>query len=310
MKTLLRDGAMATELERAGIALHPTLWSAAALLTSTDAIASVHRSYIDAGCDVLTTASYQCSNEGFKRAGFSHTEFLTALQNSVRIAKQSVHEAAHSIDNAIGSKRSDNTRAVQVFGGLGSVGASLADGSEFTAAYSRTTDEYEAFHRERILVMKAEGVDGIILETMPRLDEVLVATGIAMSVDLPIVIMFSVSPSGNLPDGSSFAQAAQALSVFDNVSAIGLNCCSPTLIEPALRSLRGATTLPLAAVPNRCDHWLADERRWEHGYENTDWKQYIPSWLELGMGLVGGCCHTRPDDIRAMRGLVDAHLRV
>ncbi len=288
-KPLLRDGAMATELERAGVVMHPTLWSAEALLTNASAIARVHQSYVDAGADVLTTATYQCSASGFADAGYSHADYLAALRAGVQTAMQT------------------RDSALKVFGGVGSVGASLSDGSEFTAAYTRTTDEYVLFHEERIRVLAEEGVDALLLETMPRLDEVLVAAGIAMSINLPTVIMFSIGTDGRLPDGNTFEQAAHALSVFDNVACIGVNCCSPSLVLPALRALRGASAQPLAAVPNRCDHWLAVERRWETGHEHTDWQTFVPSWLELGMGLVGGCCHTRPDDIRELRVIIDAH---
>lgn len=298
MRPLLRDGAMATELERAGIAMHSTLWSAESLLTHQDAILSVHQSYIDAGADVLTTATYQCSAERFLRAGYSHDDYVSALRSGVRVARRAISDTASA---------NDSKSATQVFGGVGSVGASLADGSEFTAAYTRTTDEYVTFHEERIRVLAAEGIDALLLETMPRLDEVLVAAGIAMSAELPTIIMFSIGPDGLIPDGNTFAKAAHALSVFDNVIGIGINCCSPTLVQPALQALRGATTLPLVAIPNRCDHWLADERRWQTGHERTNWQAFVPSWLDLGMGLVGGCCHTRPDDIRTMRMIIDAH---
>ena len=300
-KPLLRDGAMATELERAGVVMHPTLWSAEALLTNVSTIARVHQSYVDAGAEVLTTATYQCSVLGFADAGYSHADYMTALRTGVQTAMQ-IRDTA-----SLSGSPSDSRRRLKIFGGVGSVGASLADGSEFTAAYTRTTDEYVAFHEERIHVLAAEGVDALLLETMPRLDEVLVAAGIAMSVEVPTVIMFSIGPDGRLPDGNTLEQAAHALSVFDSIVGIGVNCCSPTLVLQALRALRGATAQPLVAVPNRCDHWLADERRWETGHEHTDWHAFVPSWLELGMGLVGGCCHTRPQDIREMRAIIDAH---
>lgn len=305
VKPLLRDGAMATELERAGITMHPTLWSAEALLTQPDAITLVHTSYVDAGADVLTTATYQCSAEGFSRAGYSHGDYLNALRTGVRVAKASRDSAPTRVD----AKSSYSSyRQLQIFGGVGSVGAARADGSEFTAAYTRTTDEYVTFHEERICVLAEEGVDTLLLETMPRLDEVLVAAGIAMSVELPTVIMFSIGPDGRLPDGNTLEQAAHALSVFDNVIGIGVNCCSPTLVQPALQALRSATTLPLVAIPNRCDHWLADERRWETGHERTNWQAFVPAWLDLGMGLVGGCCHTRAEDTRAMRAIIDGRV--
>jgi len=299
--TLLRDGAMATELERAGVAMHPTLWSATSLLTHADAVLAVHKSYIEAGADVLTTATYQCSSEGFARAGYSHDEYLKALRNGVRLASQ-----ARAIQARPMQEQLLQAQPLKIYGGVGSVGAALADGSEFTAAYSRTTDEYYAFHDERIRVLAAEGIDALLLETMPRLDEVLVAAGIAMSIKLPTVIMFSITSDARLPDGNTLEQAAYALSVFDNVIGIGVNCCSTALIPRAMQALRGATTLPLVALPNRCDHWLPDERRWESGHEHTEWNTLVPTWLDYGMGLVGGCCHTRPEDIAAMRAILDS----
>jgi len=64
------DGAMATELERKGFDLSGPLWSAHALESSPEAIAGVHRDYLEAGADCLLTASYQVSTEGFQKIGY------------------------------------------------------------------------------------------------------------------------------------------------------------------------------------------------------------------------------------------------
>ena len=63
------DGAMATELERRGFDLDGPLWSAHVLVSSPEAIAAVHRDYLEAGADCLLTASYQVSAEGFQQLG-------------------------------------------------------------------------------------------------------------------------------------------------------------------------------------------------------------------------------------------------
>src|ERR1700691_6484261 len=65
------DGAMATELERKGFDLDGPLWSAHVLESSPQAIAAVHREYLEAGADCLLTASYQVSAEGFQKIGFA-----------------------------------------------------------------------------------------------------------------------------------------------------------------------------------------------------------------------------------------------
>ena len=64
------DGGMATELERKGFDLSGPLWSAHVLESSPEAIAAVHRDYLEAGADCLLTASYQVSAEGFQKIGY------------------------------------------------------------------------------------------------------------------------------------------------------------------------------------------------------------------------------------------------
>src|SRR5580692_8559162 len=84
------DGAMATELERKGFDLSGPLWSAHVLESSPEAIAEVHRDYLEAGADCLLTASYQVSAEGFQKLGRDPQDAAKAaaraLRSSVAIA--------------------------------------------------------------------------------------------------------------------------------------------------------------------------------------------------------------------------------
>ena len=78
------DGGMATELERQGFNLAGPLWSAHVLESSPEAIAAVHREYLDAGADCLLTASYQVSAEGFQEIGFAPQDAAKAAANALR----------------------------------------------------------------------------------------------------------------------------------------------------------------------------------------------------------------------------------
>ncbi len=69
---VILDGALATELERRGANLNDALWSARILLEDPDLIRQVHYDYLVAGADVITTASYQATFEGFARRGLDH----------------------------------------------------------------------------------------------------------------------------------------------------------------------------------------------------------------------------------------------
>jgi homocysteine S-methyltransferase len=66
---VILDGALATELERRGADLRDPLWSAKLLIENPDLIRQLHYDYLAAGADVITTASYQASFEGFARRG-------------------------------------------------------------------------------------------------------------------------------------------------------------------------------------------------------------------------------------------------
>src|SRR6202167_5811787 len=78
------DGGMATELERKGFNLSGPLWSAHVLESSPEAIASVHRDYLEAGADCLLTASYQVSAEGFQKVGYDARRATLAAANALR----------------------------------------------------------------------------------------------------------------------------------------------------------------------------------------------------------------------------------
>ena len=78
------DGGMATELERKGFDLSGPLWSAHVLESSPEAIADVHRAYLEAGADCLLTASYQVSAEGFQKIGSDAANAADAAANALR----------------------------------------------------------------------------------------------------------------------------------------------------------------------------------------------------------------------------------
>jgi homocysteine S-methyltransferase len=111
---LLLDGGLASELERAGLDIRSKLWSAAVLLQESEAIARVHRSYVEAGCDIITTASYQATYQGFAaHLGLDRQPVTELLQRSVALAKSACAG-----------------RDVLVAASVGPYGAHLHDGSE------------------------------------------------------------------------------------------------------------------------------------------------------------------------------------
>ncbi|MGI9516800.1 MAG: homocysteine S-methyltransferase family protein, partial [Pirellulaceae bacterium] len=84
---LILDGGLATELEHHGHQLTDQLWSARLLRDDPNAIRTVHRTYLDAGADIIATASYQATIQGFVESGLDEQVAIELIRESVRLAK-------------------------------------------------------------------------------------------------------------------------------------------------------------------------------------------------------------------------------
>ena len=147
--TLILDGGLSTQLELGGADLENTLWSASVLLDNPGAVLAAHRAFVGAGADVLITASYQVSFEGFAARGLDAATAEAALRASVRIAREAAAEAG---------------REVLVAASVGPYGAILADGSEYRGHYGLTHAELASFHRRRMEVLLDARPDLLAIE--------------------------------------------------------------------------------------------------------------------------------------------------
>lgn len=289
---LVLDGAMATELERHGADLSGGLWSARLLVEQPELIAQVHRSYFEAGADVAITASYQASVPGFTALGLSTVEAEKLLQRSVRLAVD-----ARDAFWAAGAG-ADRQRPV-VATSVGPYGAILADGSEYRGQYQVSHSELVGFHRDRLAVLVAAGVEVLACETLPSLEEArAVVEAIRGWPELTAWVSFSARNGHQVSDGTSVAACAAWLDGQDQVVAVGVNCTAVEHIAGLLGELSGATDKPLVVYPNSGETWDAAERRWSGVATGAGFGALASSWYAAGARLVGGCCRTGPNDIR------------
>lgn len=282
---VVSDGAMATELEKRGVATNSALWSATAMLDHPDAIQTVHQSYLDAGAKIMTTNTYQANVPAFEQAGIAAAQARQLIQQAVTIA-HTVRDASHVTDAVIA-------------GSIGPYGAYLADGSEYTGAYQLTPSAYQDFHRERLALIMAAGVDVLALETMPRLDEVqaLVQLITTTWTQQPYWVSFSIKDPQTLCDGTSLAVAAKWVAAQPNVVAVGVNCTTLENIAPALTTLKAAVAVPLIVYPNSGDQYDPVTKTWQETHLSHQFASFVPQWLAAGARIIGGCCRTTPKDI-------------
>jgi homocysteine S-methyltransferase len=277
------DGGMSNALTDRGHDLSDALWSARLLRDAPDEIAAVHRSYFDAGARVATTASYQASVDGFQVYGSGRAEAERLVRSSVTIAR-SVRDSLEGPDRWVAAS-------------VGPYGAVLADGSEYRGRYGVSAAALRDFHRPRLELLASAGPDLFAVETMPDLDEVAVLVELLPDHGLPAWVSYTIAGDrtrAGQPLRDAFALAASC----PVVVAVGINCCAPGDVLPAVRTAAEVTGLPVVAYPNSGESWDASRRGWSGGTAFD--VSLAPSWYDAGARLIGGCCRVGPSDIEAL----------
>ncbi len=293
-RPVLADGAMGTVLYARGVFINRCYDELN--LSDPGLILSIHEDYLQAGAEILETNTFGANRFRLARHGLAG-KVAEINAAGVKLARQAVEHL-----------RDKQASEAWVAGSLGPLGVRLEP-------LGKTgLDEARAAFVEQIRALVDEGVDMLIVETMPALNEAREAIAAAQEAapDLPLLVMVTVDDESNCLDGSSAAQAAALLTEW-GANAIGVNCSTgPATVLTAVEAMRAATTLPIAAMPNAGMPRAVDGR---NIYLTSP--EYMASFarkaIAAGAQFVGGCCGTTPNHIRAMRSAmraIDAQARV
>ncbi|BBY53059.1 homocysteine S-methyltransferase [Mycolicibacillus koreensis] len=277
---LVADGGLATTLEAAGFDLSDPLWSARLLLDAPDAITATHERFFRAGADIATTASYQVSFAGFADRGVDAAQTTAVLHRSVALARGAA--------TRIGGRRT-------VAASIGPYGAALADGAEYRGRYGLSVAQLAAWHRPRLEVLAAAGADVLACETIPDVDEAEALVGLLTEVDAPGWLSYTIAGQRTRA-GQPLAEAFALADAADQVCAVGVNCCDPADVAPAIEIAAAVTDTPVIVYPNSGE-------RWHHGRWSgppTFTAAAAADWVDAGARIVGGCCRVGPTQIAAL----------
>lgn len=274
------DGAMGTQLMAEGI--NPGSCFDAVNLKSPLIVEKIHRRYFEAGCDAVLTNSFGANPVTLARHGLSDT--------AVDINKA----AAEIARRAAGPDR-------YVLGDIGPSG-------DFLEPVGSLKPEtlYAAF-AEQTRGLVSGGVDGIIIETMTALDEMLVAVQAVQSVcRLPILCSFAYDPS---PEGfrtmmGVMPEAIVAKMSSMGISALGFNCGTLSMdgyvaLTERLAGLVKRTGVALLAEPNAGRPELIDGKS-TYRLTPEEYAAAVVDIYKAGATILGGCCGTSPLHIAAM----------
>lgn len=300
---LALDGGLSNQLEAAGHDLSDELWSARLLADRPAALTDAHRAYYEAGADVVITASYQATFEGFARRGVGTVRAAELLRSSVLLARRAAtgDDAGPATEVGAGSGggtfagSGDGTaRPLWVAASVGPYGAMLADGSEYRGRYGLSVAELERFHRPRLDVLANAAPDVLALETVPDVDEARALLRAVRGLGVPAWLSYSISGGrtrAGQPLDEAFALAADA----DEVIAVGVNCCTPDDADAAVPLAARVTGKPVVVYPNSGEGWDARTRSWRGSASFAAGR--VGRWRAAGARLIGGCCRVGPETI-------------
>lgn len=281
-RVTILDGGLSNELQARGCDLSDDLWSARLLRDDPDQLVAAHRSYVTAGAEVVITASYQASFEGFGDAGIDPGEAERLMRLSVSCARRAAGGEA------------------LVAASIGPYGATLADGSEYTGRYGLSVAQLRAWHERRLEVLAGSGADVLAVETIPDLDEARAVLSLIRGSGVPAWVSYAVD-GPTTRAGQPLAGAFALVRDVPEIVAVGVNCSAPRDVLGAVAVAARTTGLPAVAYPNSGETWDAGRRSWSGRREPL--VDLAPAWIEAGARAVGGCCRVGPDQIAGLASL-------
>lgn len=278
---ILLDGALGTELERRGIPAPLPLWSAQALLDSPDSVRSIHEDYVRAGADIITANTFRATPRALAKVG--------KAADAERLAEGAIAIAREAADRARGP------RDVLIAGAL----APLEDCYRPDLAPDPVQSERE--HAEQVVRLARAGVDLILIETMNSIAEARAALRGAKPAGLPVVVSFICRNAREIWSGEPLAEAVRAAEAL-KPEAILVNCTPPGLIPECLEEMARSTRLPTGCYPNAGEPDMSrGSWRFDPAWTPARFAEAAATWVARGAQIIGGCCGTGPDHIRALR---------
>ena len=288
---VLCDGAMGTMLYGRGIFINRCYDELN--LSQPETVAAVHAEYLQAGAEIVETNTFGANAFRLERHGMRDKVRAINLAG-VRIARQCVARIAEK-----------QASKAFVAGAVGPLGVRLEPLGKIGL------DEARAAFAEQIGALAeggpGVGADLILVETMTSLAEAGEAVRAAGEVapGLRVVVMMTVDEDGNCLDGASAETAASRLTEW-GADAVGCNCSAwPATVLSVIERMRGATDLPLAAMPNAGMPREVDGRN-IYMASPEYMASFARKFIQAGTSLVGGCCGTTPSHIRAMKSAMRA----
>ena len=289
---VILDGANGTELERLGVRMDQDVWCARALADCPEMVHEVHRRYIDAGADVITTNSFAATRDAMQRHGLA-THFEDWNRRSVRIAREE-------------RDRSSRAESIVVAGSVSSYGRFDKLDFETNSDHFRAQGEILVDEGVDLLILEAPGSASRTIEAMVNATRDL---GVPVWVSIRCVrdrdtgaIMLGIEESSETSSvAQTYGPLAEAVREIMSVggSAVLMMHSVRDVTEEAVKVMRTNYAGPVGAYPN-AGYWTRPSWTFVDQGSPDEYLADARRWIEAGATIVGGCCAVGVEHTRAL----------
>lgn len=288
-KLTILDGGMGRELKRVGAPFSQPLWSAQALIESPQHVADVHKSFIDAGAEVIITNAYACvpfhlGEHLYQLQGHQLAETAAQIARNTAELSSTPIQVAGCIPPALGSYRPDLFNAEQAMPIL-----------------------------QTLIAAQQPYIDQWMVETLASIEEFEVNHCLLSQSCKPVYYAFTLDdePEGNalLRSGETVIQTAKRVADL-GASGMLFNCSIPEVLEQAIIDAKRVfddvnVNIALGAYANNFEvidtsHQANDELQAMRSLTTDEYLQFAKRWREAGATIIGGCCGIGPEYIQTL----------
>lgn len=279
-KILFLDGATGTNLQRAGMptGVCPEAW----ILDHPDVLIQLQRDYFEAGSDIVLAPTF--------------------TSNRIKLEEYGLTDEIESMNHRLValSREAAGNRGF-VAGDMTMTGRQLAPMGDMEF------EELVDIYREQAGYLVDAGVDLFVIETMMSLNECRAALLAVREVcDLPVLVTLSFNEDGRTLFGTD-AKTAMVVLQSLGADAVGVNCSAgPEQMAALVADMKAYANIPVIAKPNAGMPEIAD-RHTVYRMTPEEFAAEAMLLLEAGAGILGGCCGTTPEHIRALKNAVNGH---
>ncbi len=276
-RPLILDGAMGSMLQQSGLKIEGSLWMSMANITDPDKVYKIHRKYIEAGADIITTNTFRTNPAAIK--GYKHKlNHNKLVKAGVKIAL----EAASGYPVYI-------------------VGSNAPAEDCYQEKRTLTYKELVINHHYHIDLLMDSGCHFILNETQSHLDEIKIICKYCNKNDIPYILSIFVNDNLHLLSGEKIFDVIPVIIDYAPL-AIGINCIRQNTFRKIYKRLN--TNLIWGAYLN-CGNGKFKDENIVCGVSPVDYKNEIKKILPKKPSFIGACCGSTPEHIKKIKKLLD-----